>query len=140
MAGHTVHQRGPALLLPLDDLPVGHDVVGARHGHVAEDVGVAPDELVVDAAQHVGDASLSFVYLDARHAEADVAEDLAMWEPKVQPGGIIAGHDYFDGVVPEGDFGVKSAVDGYFGPLGWTIHETVADRPWSSWWVAKPAE
>jgi len=93
-----------------------------------------------EAAQHVGDGSLSFVYLDARHAEADVAEDLTLWEPKVRPGGIVAGHDYFDGVVPEGDFGVKSAVDNYFGARGWTINETVGDRPWASWWVVKPSE
>jgi hypothetical protein len=92
-----------------------------------------------DAIRLVDDGVLSFVYLDARHAEADVAEDLALWEPKVKPGGIVAGHDYFDGVIPAGDFGVKSAVDRYFGERGWTINETVADRPFSSWWVIKPS-
>ena len=55
MPGDAFHERGPPLLLPLDDLPVGHHLVGARHGHVAEDVGVPADELVVDAAEHVGD-------------------------------------------------------------------------------------
>jgi hypothetical protein len=92
-----------------------------------------------DATRLVDDESLSFAYLDARHSEADVAEDLALWEPKVQPGGIVAGHDYFDGVIPAGDFGVKSAVD-RFGERGWAVHETVADRPFSSWWVVKPAD
>lgn len=92
-----------------------------------------------DAIRLVDDGALSFAYLDARHAEADVAEDLALWEPKVQPGGIVAGHDYFDGVIPAGDFGVKSAVDLYFGERGWTVHETIADRPFSSWWVIKPS-
>jgi hypothetical protein len=91
-----------------------------------------------DAIRLVDDGALSFVYLDARHAEADVAEDIALWEPKVMPGGVVAGHDYFDGVIPAGDFGVKSAVDGYFGERGWTVNETVADRPFSSWWVIKP--
>jgi hypothetical protein len=93
-----------------------------------------------DAIRLVDDGSLSFVYLDARHAEADVAEDLALWEPKVQPGGVVAGHDYFDGVIPAGDFGVKSAVDSYFGERGWTVQETVADRPFPSWWVIKPSK
>jgi hypothetical protein len=92
-----------------------------------------------DAIRLVEDGALSFVYLDARHAEADVAEDLALWEPKVRPGGIVAGHDYFDGVIPAGNFGVKSAVDGYFGERGWMVHETVADRPFPSWWVIKPS-
>jgi hypothetical protein len=91
-----------------------------------------------DAIRLVDDGALDFVYLDARHAEADVAEDLALWEPKVKPGGIVAGHDYFDGVIPAGDFGVKSAVDSYFDERDWTIHETIADRPFSSWWVIKP--
>jgi hypothetical protein len=90
-----------------------------------------------DAIRLVDDAALDFVYLDARHAEADVAEDLALWEPKVKRGGIVAGHDYFDGVIPAGEFGVKSAVDRYFGERGWTVNETVADRPFSSWWVIK---
>jgi hypothetical protein len=89
------------------------------------------------AAKHVGDASLDFVYLDARHDEASVADDLAIWEPKVRSGGIIAGHDYLDGELPEGHFGVKIAVDGFFASRALEIHETVLDRPWSSWWVVR---
>jgi Methyltransferase domain len=91
------------------------------------------------AATHLDDRSLDFVYLDARHDEASLADDLSTWEPKVRLGGIIAGHDYLDGDLPEGRFGVKTAVDRFFGARGLEIHETVADRPWSSWWVLLPA-
>jgi hypothetical protein len=91
------------------------------------------------AAAQVGERSLDFVYLDARHDEASLAADLKAWEPKVRTGGIVAGHDYLDGDRPEGRFGVKAAVDRFFGERGLTIHETVADRPWSSWWVLLPA-
>jgi Methyltransferase domain/galactosyl transferase GMA12/MNN10 family len=90
------------------------------------------------AVTHVDDAALDFVYLDARHEEASIAQDLAMWAPKVRSGGIIAGHDYLDGDLPEGRFGVKTAVDRFFGARGVEIRETVADRPWSSWWIVQP--
>lgn len=84
----------------------------------------------VDATRLADDEALSFVYLDARDAEADVTEDLTLWEPKARAGGVVAGHDY--------SCGVKAAVDRYFGERGWAVHETVADRPHSSWWVIKP--
>ena len=87
-----------------------------------------------EAVAHIGDASLDFVYLDARHDAAAIAEDLEMWAPKVRSGGILAGHDYLDGDRPEGLFGVKTAVDRFLGERGLRVHETVADRPWSSWW------
>lgn len=90
------------------------------------------------AAVQVGEGSLDFVYLDARHDEASIAEDLVTWEPKVRSGGIIAGHDYHDGDRPEGRYGVKTAVDRFFGGRNIEIHETIADRPWSSWWVVRP--
>ena len=48
----------------------------------------------VEAAAEVADDSLQFVYIDANHSYDAVLEDLAAWSPKVQPGGIIAGHDY----------------------------------------------
>ena len=57
---------------------------------------------------------MDFVYIDARHDYESVLEDLNAWFHKVKPGGILAGHDYADGMLPQGDFGVKSAVDEFF--------------------------
>jgi methyltransferase family protein len=91
------------------------------------------------AASQLGDGSLDFVYLDARHDEASVARDLAIWTPKVRPDGVMAGHDYLDGELAAGRFGVKTAVDRFFGARGLEVHETRADRPWSSWWVIVPS-
>ena len=82
---------------------------------------------------------LDFVYLDARHDERSVREDLAAWWPLVRPTGVIAGHDYLDGVRPEGVFGVRSAVDAFFGELGIPVHVTVDDDPWPTWIAVKPA-
>ena len=67
--------------------------------------------LSVDAARDFADASLDFVYIDARHDAAGVLEDLRAWYPKLRPGGLFAGHDFVpDGIKPEGAFGVQGAV------------------------------
>jgi hypothetical protein len=44
----------------------------------------------------VPDASLDYVYVDARHDYCGVKEDLEAWWPKLRRGGILAGHDYLD--------------------------------------------
>ena len=85
-----------------------------------------------EAAACVWDNSLDFVYLDARHDYRSVVEDLAAWTPKVRRGGIIAGHDYLDGLF-EAEYGVASAVDRWFGALGvqiFTTHEKDSVRSW----------
>lgn len=50
----------------------------------------------VDAAARFADASVDFVYLDARHTYDAISEDLEAWWPKVRPGGILAGEDYMN--------------------------------------------
>ena len=92
----------------------------------------------VEAAARIPPASLDFAYLDARHDYVSVKEDLEAWIDKVRPGGIIAGHDYLDGVLPQGVFGVKSAVDEFFAARGLRVRETYVDAPWSSWYVELP--
>jgi hypothetical protein len=78
----------------------------------------------VEAAAKAEDHSFDFVYIDARHDYDSVLEDLEAWCAKVRPGGILAGHDYVDGDLPEGDFGVKSAVDEFFGARRIPVHGT----------------
>ncbi len=90
------------------------------------------------AARRIVAGSLDFVYLDARHDRDSVEEDLAVWYPKVRPGGVIAGHDYLDGHVDQGAFGVRSAVDAFFGSRGLKVHATFADPPWLTWFVLVP--
>ena len=96
----------------------------------------------VEAAADVPDGSLDFAYIDARHDYASVLEDLAAWLPKVRPGGIIAGHDYVDGELVQGDFGVKPAVDEFFGARGIPVHATEGREPaemFPTWIVEVPA-
>ena len=64
----------------------------------------------LEAAKKFKDNSLDFVFIDASHEYEDVRNDIFAWYPKVKPGGIIAGHDYYH---EEYDWfpGVKQAVN-----------------------------
>jgi FkbM family methyltransferase len=91
-----------------------------------------------EAAARIPHHSLDFVYLDARHDFASVMEDLHAWFDKVRPRGIIAGHGYLDGHFAAGVFGVKSAVDKFFGERDIPVYCTLLDEPWVSWMVQVP--
>lgn len=90
-------------------------------------------ETSVEAACRVTPGSLDFVYLDARHSYEGVADDLQVWFPLVRPGGLMAGHDYNDGVFVEGVHGVRSAVDEFFGARAIPVRHTYTDVPNASW-------
>lgn len=90
-------------------------------------------ETSVEAAGRVTPGSLDFVYLDARHSYEGVAEDLQVWFPLVRSGGLMAGHDYNDGVFVEGVHGVRSAVDEFFGARAIPVRHTYTDLPSASW-------
>lgn len=61
----------------------------------------------VEASELFEDRSLKFCFIDAMHTYEAVKKDIEAWKPKVCPGGILAGHDYFW-------TGVKPAVDEAF--------------------------
>ena len=64
----------------------------------------------LNACKKFKDESLDFVFLDASHEYEDLKEDIKVWISKIKPGGILAGHDYYN----EGtDWfpGVKQAVN-----------------------------
>lgn len=72
-----------------------------------------------EASTLFDDESLDFVFLDAEHLYDNVMEDLNLWYPKVRKGGIIAGHDYYQGTE------VKTAVDKFFEDKGaLKVHNT----------------
>lgn len=85
-----------------------------------------------DAAKLFRDKSLSFVYIDEKHYFEAIWEHLETWARKVVSGGILAGHDYLDGVVPSGHFEVKSAVDRWAAQQGLEVHCS-AEPVWPSW-------
>jgi hypothetical protein len=91
-----------------------------------------------EAAARIEENSLDFVYLDARHDYASVKQDLELWYGKIHGGGLFAGHDYLDGDLPQGMFGVQSAVREFFAARGLPVKTTALDEPWVSWFVEIP--
>jgi GR25 family glycosyltransferase involved in LPS biosynthesis len=67
----------------------------------------------LDAVSRFGDHSLDFVFIDASHEYEDVKADIIAWLPKIKPGGVLAGHDYY---IDDFDYypGVKQAVNEEF--------------------------
>jgi len=66
---------------------------------------------------------VDFVFVDGNHDLDIVSKDLALYEPHVKKGGIMAGHDYFHRVSPAVDEYVKEHnrklhVDTSFDPCG----------------------
>jgi hypothetical protein len=92
----------------------------------------------LEAVTEFADESLDFVYIDANHSFQGALEDMRAWFPKVRPGGVLAGHDYLDGMLPAGEFGVKSAVRSFELETG-LIATGTQDPPWPSWYLTKPA-
>ncbi len=88
----------------------------------------------VQAARMFPDESLDFVYLDANHNLKHIIQDIALWWPKVVPGGIMGGHDYYDRDEPHFQCWVKTAVTEFCELNGFapTLCECL------SWFVKKP--
>lgn len=82
-------------LVGVDVFPVPHRL--KRCQHIAAEIGDRAHLLVMttcEAAAHVADGSLDFVFIDADHRYESVNEDIAHWAPKVRKGGWVGGHDY----------------------------------------------
>jgi predicted O-methyltransferase YrrM len=54
----------------------------------------------VDASLDFEDEFFDLIYIDADHKYKSVKEDIQSWYPKLKFGGIIAGHDYDDELLP----------------------------------------
>ena len=75
----------------------------------------------VEAARGFSDGQLDWVYIDADHSYEQCKADIKAWAPKVRIGGVVGGHDYWDGTDEYGVFGVKSAVDEHIQINGHTL-------------------
>lgn len=64
----------------------------------------------MSAVKRFEDGILDFVYIDSNHDYEHVKEDIREWSKKVKPGGIVAGHDYINGLHGF-TYGVKQAVN-----------------------------
>lgn len=108
--------------------------------------------LSLDAAAIFPDAHFDWIYIDANHSYRAVTADLNAWWPKLKPGGLFSGHDFFNGV-PDAQtrkpvvmdvvnqqtlagYSVKKAVEDFAGEIGRQISLTSKDR-FNSWWWFK---
>ena len=107
----------------------------ARFGERARILRMTSDE----AARAIPDRSLDYVYLDARHDYESVREDIGLWYPKLRPGALFAGHDYFNGEIGGTAFGVKRAVDEFAAARGLRVRATRREPQYKSWIILVPA-
>ena len=85
----------------------------------------------VKVIRHFEDESLDFVYIDGFHEFDYVMSDLIFWTPKVRPGGIVAGHDYY----PFFRSGVIQAADTYTKMHNINTWYVTRERHSSFFWV-----
>ena len=90
----------------------------------------------LDAVKPFEDNQLDFVYLDGDHSYEAARDDINAWYKKIKSGGCLAGHDYLDGVLPQGIFGVKKAVDEFCNNNKFELHVT-REPDWRSWYIFK---
>lgn len=89
-----------------------------------------------EAATHVEDGSLDFVFIDGNHLYEHVLRDLQLWVPKVRKAGVVAGHDYTSGKKTKSFIQVKPAVDKFTQERGispWFV--LTGDKSASFLWV-----
>jgi len=74
---------------------------------------------------------LDFVYIDGNHAKSFVKQDIELFYPLVKSGGVIGGHDFYNGYQFEHD-GVINAVVEWVSKNNKQLKVELAD-----WWVEK---
>lgn len=77
-----------------------------------------------DAANDIPN-NLDFVYIDGNHSYNSVAQDINFYYPKLKPGGILGGHDYW-----ASELGVVEAVNEFIIESKTTLYGDIND-----WWI-----
>lgn len=122
--------------IPLEEQERRYNLVMERIALYYQPRAIPMRMLSADAARIIRDDSLVFVYLDADHSYEGVAADLAAWWPKLKRGGLMAGHDYLDGVHGGVTYGVERAVDDFAAEQEVGVH--VIREEWPSFYIWKP--
>lgn len=90
----------------------------------------------VEGSKLFADESLDFVYIDGNHSFEAVTEDILHWFPKVRPGGLVSGHDYYNATTEGHWCLVKDAVDKWAAERNIPVRVTASGC--SSWYFIKP--
>lgn len=91
-------------------------------------------EFSLPATNLVADESLDFAYIDGAHDYRNVLDDLTAWWPKVRPGGIVGGHDFYHVDTVDDLCEVPRAVSEFAVKVGVPVWFTAC----SSFWMTKP--
>ena len=88
-----------------------------------------------DVAGEIKNGSLDFVYVDGDHSYEGVKRDLDDYYPKIKPGGLFCGHDYYYPTQRWGNIPVRDAVN------DWMFAGERKFEVWSpDWWHWKPRD
>jgi len=92
-----------------------------------------------EAAKQFPDGFFDYIHIDAGHTYADVRNDLEHWWSTLKVGGLMSGDDYKNGFVQLAgySFGVKDAVDEFFGKKNHRVYMTEGDDLHLQWYVMK---
>lgn len=127
-----------------------HERVKARFSICGNQVRILR-ALSIDAAAFFPRNYFDFIYLDGNHSYEASKADLAAWYPKLQVGGLFAGHDFYNAIPNEKNkpikigeptpesmriWGVKPAVEEFAASVGKSINTTVTNAD-PSWWFFK---
>lgn len=87
----------------------------------------------IEGAKLFAGNQLDWVYIDGAHDYRNVLADLDAWWPKVKPGGVVAGHDFYNNTEPPHYCEVEKAVRRWFEERNLSFTVT----PCTSWWSIK---
>jgi len=87
-----------------------------------------------DTVNRIDGVSVDLIFNDADQPYGDLCRDIALYWGKLKPGGVLLGHDYWNGT-DRGFMDTKRAVDDVFGELA-----TVMEGNTTMWMVGKTDE
>jgi len=91
-------------------------------------------EWVFAKSEHAADMipnDLDFVYIDANHAYEYVIKDIELYWPKIKKGGVLGGHDFYNGFCDNHDGVIKAVIEFVF-KNNLMLHTELPD-----WWMVK---
>ena len=89
-----------------------------------------------DSCKLFDDRTLDFIFIDANHSYKASKEDLELWWPKLREKGVFAGHDYINGALSVGIYGVKRAVNEFVAKHKQHLYVT-CEKDTPTWYLIK---
>lgn len=87
------------------------------------------------AGQRLAGRFFDFAFIDGAHYYEAVRDDIAIWWPRISPGGILAGHDLDHPRDQRGVWGVRRAVEEFC-----DREKLALNSRGSCWWVVRPVD